>query len=178
MVFYTANGLNNWKDGKPQTSMASAADMVRLGERLLEYPFLIEMTKKRSAVVTIGGKQLTLYSTNILINTSPKQLRGLKPVPGVDGMKTGYIEVAGACLTFSVERNGRRMIGCVTKLPNHWNRYMFCRRLIDWAYDSASLERRPARRAVPVNKQPPRRSSGAAAGKPAKPARTKSSKGK
>lgn len=157
MKFYTSNGLNNWRGKERLTSVASAADMVRLGERLLEYPILAEMMSKKSAQVTVNGKQRTIYSSNILINTNDKHklLRGKKAVPGVDGMKTGSIRVSGACLTFSVLRDGRRMIGCVTRFPNHQDRYDFCSKLIDWAYDPGSVNK--PKRSAGTGKRTPRK---------------------
>lgn len=145
--FYTANGLNDIRGKEILTSVASAADMVTIAERLLEYPFVLEMTSSKAARIDISGQKVTIRTTNILLDPSiaKKQLRGLKPIPGVDGMKTGYIERSGACLTFSVLRNGRRMIGCVTNFRGHPNRYNFCRRLIDWAYDPASLKKVPSK---------------------------------
>lgn len=162
MKFYTTNGLNNWEGEKRLVSVASAADMVRLAERLLEYPFLLEMTSKRSAEVTLNGQKRVITSTNILINTWIKGLKGVKPVPGVDGLKTGYLKIAGACLTFSVLRNGRRMVGCVTCFPLHRNRHTFCSRLIDWAYDPQSINKpRPAsRNSAPGKKSGGKKSSG------------------
>ena len=137
--------------------------MVRIAERLLEYPFLLEMTSAKSAKIRIDGREVTITTTNILLAPSvAKQLRGMKPIPGVDGMKTGYIDASGACLTFSVLRNGRRIIGCVTKFPGHARRYNFCRRLIDWAYDPASLDR-PVRTAPAPGRT--RRGSGGGRGR-------------
>lgn len=50
-----------------------------------------------------------LNATNRLINPH---------WPGVDGLKTGYTDDAGYCLTFSVLRDGRRIVGCVTGFPS------------------------------------------------------------
>ena len=160
--FYTANGLNDIQGKEILTSVAGAADMVLIAERLLEYPFLLEMTSSKSAQIDISGQKVNIRTTNILLDPSiTRQLRGVRPVPGVDGMKTGYINRSGACLTFSVLRNGRRVIGCVTNFRGHPNRYNFCRRLIDWAYDPASLNK-------PAPKPRPAKTGGKKSGKPTK----------
>ncbi|MCQ2352274.1 MAG: D-alanyl-D-alanine carboxypeptidase [Victivallaceae bacterium] len=108
---------------KGVTSTASALDMVLLGERLLEYPVVMDMMKLQEFSIRNGKTKFV--STNKLIN--PRY-------PGVDGMKTGYTRKAGSCLTFSVLRNQRRIMGCVTGFKTGRDRDKFCRKLIDWAY--------------------------------------------
>ena len=120
MHFYNPCGL---PDKRGRNAMSSAADMVLLGERLLEYPFLIEMCSTLKGAIRDG--KTVFVNTNHLINPH---------YPGVDGLKTGYINQSGFCLTFSALRDGRRIIGCVTGFKNARDRDRFCRKLIDWAY--------------------------------------------
>ena len=120
MKFYNPCGL---PDKRGRNAVSSAADMVLLGERLLEYPFLIEMCSTLKG--TIRGGNTVFVNTNKLINPH---------YPGVDGLKTGYINKSGFCLTFSVLRDDRRIMGCVTGFGNASDRDRFCRKLIDWAY--------------------------------------------
>lgn len=133
MTFYTPSGLN---DAQGRASVAGAADMVLLAERLLEYPEVFKMFSAPNAV--INGN--TVPATN--------DVKGR----GIDGMKTGFIRKAGFCLTFSVLRDGRRMIGCVTKFNSAVDRRHFCHSLINWAYRPANAESRsPApRRKAPA----------------------------
>lgn len=126
-VFYNPCGLTDKRRGN---SKSSAADMVILGERLLEYPFLMEMCSTKQASIRDGKTVFT--TTNKLI--APHY-------PGVDGLKTGYIRAAGSCLTFSVLRGNRRIVGCVTGFTHAKDRDYFCRRLIDWAYDPQSVNK-------------------------------------
>ena len=126
-VFYNPCGLTDKRRGN---SKSSAVDMVILGERLLEYPFLMEMCSTKQASIRDGKTVFT--TTNKLI--APHY-------PGVDGIKTGYIRAAGSCLTFSVLRNNRRIVGCVTGFTHAKDRDYFCRRLIDWAYDPQSINK-------------------------------------
>lgn len=118
--FVNPCGLPDRKKGE---SVGSAADMVRLGEHLLEYPQIMEWMGTKKASIRNG--RTDLYTTNKLI--SPHW-------PGVDGMKTGYYSAAGSCLTFSALRDGRRIMGCVTGFKSSRDRDRFCRKLIDWAY--------------------------------------------
>ncbi len=118
--FVNACGL---PDAKRGNSFSTAGEMVLLGERLLEYPQVMEwLGTQRSS---IRGGKTDLITTNKLVN--PRW-------PGVDGMKTGFFSKAGFCLTFSVLRDGRRVIGCVTGCRVAKDRDRFCRKLIDWAY--------------------------------------------
>ena len=106
-----------------RNSMGSAADMVMLGEQLLQYPLLMQWCNLKSASIRDG--KTVFVNTNKLVN--PRY-------PGVDGLKTGYIRAAGSCLTFSAVRNQRRIMGCVTGFKSSRERDRFCRRLLDWAY--------------------------------------------
>jgi len=154
-VFYNPCGL---PDAKGRNAKSSAADMVLLGERLLEYPFILEMCLLKQYAIRDG--KTIFVNTNKLI--APHY-------PGVDGLKTGYTRFSGSCLTFSVLRNGRRIVGCVTGFGSARDRDVFCRRLIDWAYDPQAVlnpprepaGRRHPRRAVPAKQK----SSGRAAAK-------------
>lgn len=107
-----------------KNSLGSAADMVMLGEQLLQYPVLMQWCNLKSASIRDG--KTVFVNTNKLVN--PRY-------PGVDGMKTGYIRASGSCLTFSAVRNQRRIMGCVTGFKSSRDRDRFCRRLLDWAYN-------------------------------------------
>ena len=125
LVFYNPCGL---PDRRGRNALGSAADMVLLGERLLEYPFIIEMCSTLRGAIRDG--KTVFVNTNHLINPH---------YPGVDGLKTGFINQSGFCLTFSALRNGRRIMGCVTGFKIARDRDRFCRKLIDWAYSRESV---------------------------------------
>ena len=124
--FVSPNGL---KDPQAGNSLSSARDMVLLAEQLLEYPPVMQWTTTKVDYVREGDKKTVLTATNHLVN--PRW-------PGVDGMKTGYTSDAGYCLTFTVLRDGRRMVGCVTGFKVGRDRDRFCRKLIDWGYARAT----------------------------------------
>ncbi len=114
-------------------SLSTAEGMTILGERLLEYPDIMEWTSTQKTYIRNGKTELT--NTNGLIN--PRW-------PGVDGLKTGYTRDAGYCLTFTCERNGRRLMGCVTGFSSAGRRALrkgrdpFVRKLIDWGFERAA----------------------------------------
>jgi serine-type D-Ala-D-Ala carboxypeptidase (penicillin-binding protein 5/6) len=55
---------------------------------------------------------------------------------GVDGLKTGHLQVAGFGLIASAERNGRRVFLLVDGLPSMRSRSDESGRLLDWAFQS------------------------------------------
>ena len=120
--FYSPCGL---PDKAKRDSVSSAEDMVLLGERLLEYPILLEMASTQKGSIREGAQKTIFVNTNKLITPH---------YPGVDGLKTGYTRIARCCLTFSALRDNRRIIGCVAGFPSARDRDRFCRKLIDWAY--------------------------------------------
>lgn len=92
--FYDASGLSDYNSITPRS-------MAELCRRIIrEYPQILDYTSLK----TFEFKGKTYSSTN-------KLLDGLSGAyPGTDGMKTGYIEVAGYCLCATSEREGRRVI--------------------------------------------------------------------
>lgn len=117
------------KDKKLGNSLSCARDMVVVGEQLLEYPPVMQWSTTKQDSIREGDKKTILTTTNKLVN--PRW-------PGVDGLKTGYTADAGSCLTFSVLRDGRRILGCVTGFKSARDRDRFCRKLIDWGYRRAA----------------------------------------
>ncbi len=113
------------KDKKLGNSLVSANDMLLIAEQLLEYPQTLEWSSTQSTSIREGEKKTMVVNTNHLVN--PRW-------PGVDGMKTGFTNDAGFCLVFSVLRDNRRMLGCVTGFKTARDRDRFCRKLIDWGY--------------------------------------------
>ncbi len=122
--FVSPNGLPSKANGN---TLSTAEGMVILGERLLEYPPMMEWASTKQTFIRGGKTELT--TTNKLINPH---------WPGVDGLKTGYTNDAGSCLTFTALRNGKRVMGCVTGFGSSVDRDRFCRKLIDWGYERAA----------------------------------------
>lgn len=118
--FYDPHGLGD--KAKKQHNTSSAYDMVLLGERLLAYPEVMKLTATRLDSFRDGKTQLR-NSNNLVFNR----------VEGVDGLKTGYTDASGFCVTFSLKRDGRRFLGCVTGFKRAKERDAFCKKLMDWA---------------------------------------------
>ncbi|MDR1900250.1 MAG: D-alanyl-D-alanine carboxypeptidase [Treponema sp.] len=63
----------------------------------------------------------------------------LKTFPGVDGLKTGYIDEAGYNIALTAERGGTRFLAVILGAParpgGEWVRNEDGRRLLSWAFD-------------------------------------------
>ncbi len=93
-VFYDASGLSN-------SNSITARSMAALCRRIIaDFPQILNYT----SLTTFTFKGKTYSSTNRL-------LEGISGAyPGTDGLKTGYIGVAGYCLCATSKREGRRII--------------------------------------------------------------------
>jgi D-alanyl-D-alanine carboxypeptidase (penicillin-binding protein 5/6) len=101
----------------------TARDIVKLAERVYAdfpeyYPYFSE-----KEFVYNGIKQG---------NRNPLLYKNM----GVDGLKTGHLQVAGFGLIASAERNGRRIFLLVDGLPSMRSRSDESGRLLDWAFQS------------------------------------------
>ena len=118
--FYDAHGLG---DNKGNHNLSSAHDLVLLAEHLIRYPDVLRLSSTRMDSFRDGKMQLR-NSNNLVFNR----------VPGVDGLKTGFTDESGFCVTITCERGGRRLIGCVTGFKTSKQRDAFCKALLDWGY--------------------------------------------
>ena len=75
--------------GISASSMSSPTDLVEIGKLVVGHPALAEIVALPSAVLPVIG---TITNTNKLLGRD-----------GVDGIKTGTTDVAGACLLFSTD---------------------------------------------------------------------------
>ena len=93
--------------GLPSNSphYTTAYDMAIIASYLINnYPKVLEYTSKYEDYIRKGTpKQFWLVNTNKMV----------KNTPGVDGLKTGWIESAGYCLTCTKMENGLRLISVV-----------------------------------------------------------------
>lgn len=119
-TFYDAHGLG---DAAKRDNLASAYDMVLLGEHLLRYPETMRLASTRMDTFRNGKTELKNHNNLVY-----------QRVTGVDGLKTGYTRASGYCVTFSCLRGGRRLLGCVTGFASAKERDAFCKALLAWGY--------------------------------------------
>jgi D-alanyl-D-alanine carboxypeptidase len=97
--FNTVSGIVDRDNYSCATDLAAMAHAVLLQPRLAT----IVATRSATLPVPIKGGKLYLYNNNPLV---------LARYPGIDGVKTGYTQVAGACLV-ATARRGDRWLGVV-----------------------------------------------------------------
>jgi serine-type D-Ala-D-Ala carboxypeptidase (penicillin-binding protein 5/6) len=122
--FINPNGL----PGKTRrdNSVSSPEGLALLGEQLLEYPQVMKWSSTKTAIFrprTNKSYQL-MTNTNKLVGTCP----------GVDGLKTGFTNAAGSCITVSCLRGGKRVIAVVTGFKSWRTRNEFVKKLLAWGY--------------------------------------------
>jgi D-alanyl-D-alanine carboxypeptidase len=94
-----------------QGNYSCASDLATIAHALLLQPRLAKVVGSRSAALPfpIKGGKLYLYNNNPLL---------LSRYPGIDGVKTGYTQVAGACLV-ATARRGHTWFGVVLLHSNN-----------------------------------------------------------
>lgn len=82
--------------------LTTARDMAIIARELItKHKDILKLTSTYETTIThANGKSLWLVNTNKLI----------KFYNGLDGLKTGYTEIAGYCLTGTIEKNNMRLI--------------------------------------------------------------------
>ena len=169
--FYNPHGLPG--SVASQDNVSSPEDMALLAEYCLGHAKIMEMAAMTKS--TFRNGKLELINHNNL-------LPGRKyPAAGVDGLKTGFINRSGYCVTVTCKRAGKRMIAVVTGFDSAKNRDLFTRKLLDWGYArAADPDAANARsRAITPRPAPRKRVAPPAKNKPkAQPARKKTTSSK
>ena len=137
--FFNPHGLPG--NSSAEDNVSSPEDMALLAEHCLNHPKIMEWAAMPRADFRGGKTELTNHNN---------LLPGRKfPAPGVDGLKTGFINRSGYCVTVTCKRAGKRMVAVVMGFDSAKNRDLFTRRLLEWGYaraaDPAAANARSAR---------------------------------
>lgn len=101
---------------------SSARDIALMSRELLKYPQILKYTKVWTSALR-GGK-FHLKNTNELI----------AKYPGADGLKTGWTDEAGFCLSGTAIKNGLRLIAVVMRTPSGNARVQETAKLLDYGF--------------------------------------------
>jgi len=119
---------NGWPDG--EATYTTANDLARLAILTIQtYPELYHRFYGRPSLAWgrgAHGRTIRQEATNPLLGR----------VEGADGLKTGFTDGAGYCLTGSAVRHGRRLVMVVAGLPSEKARLKESVRLMDWGFRS------------------------------------------
>ncbi|WP_254853964.1 serine hydrolase [Halobacillus salinus] len=136
--FVNATGLNNSHlgDNYPEgtapdaTNLMSARSAAMLAYHLTnDYPEALEYSS--IAQTEFDGQTITNW--NWMLPDIPGQLSQFS-YDGVDGLKTGYTELAGNCFTGTASRDGRRLISVVMKSETRESRFQETEQLFDYGF--------------------------------------------
>lgn len=138
--YASPNGLPPPRGSKRGFDVSTAADLARLGCALVSIPEVLKYTSRPSFTVTDGnGKPLSFANHNYFIprNRDPKGFA--VPVPGCDGLKTGYTIASGSSIILTAQRNGRRVVVVVLGSQGRQNREQAAGKILCDALDAVSL---------------------------------------
>lgn len=122
-------GLTNTHYANPhgldaQGHYSSASDICVLSRYAMNNETFREIVGMRKVTLDYGGGKQTFKSTNSLLNTWDE----------CTGIKTGYTNDAGYCLTSSAERDGIELYAVVLGCSNEAERFTDCYKLLDWGF--------------------------------------------
>ncbi|GLW98456.1 D-alanyl-D-alanine carboxypeptidase family protein [Microtetraspora sp. NBRC 16547] len=114
-------------DGLPMSGgdgYSTARDQARLAEVALRDATFTAVTSSRRHHVpsTADHRSYTWINTNKMLDT-----------PGALGVKTGFTQAAGFCLTFAADRDGHRLVGVILGESVSNRRFETAANLLDWA---------------------------------------------
>jgi D-alanyl-D-alanine carboxypeptidase (penicillin-binding protein 5/6) len=118
--FHSVHGLPPGRGQKPD--MTSVYDMALLGRELIGHPLALEWSAQQTAPFRDGA--FTLYNPNKLVG----KYRGL------DGLKTGYHNQSGYCVTATAIQKGKRLISVVMGSPTDAARATETTRLLSYGF--------------------------------------------
>ncbi len=112
----------------------SAYDIALMSQKLLKYQEPREWFSTWETTITIGlpgkEKEFGLTNTNKLI----------KQYPGAIGIKTGFTQDAGYCLSAAAEKNGTTIIAVVMGCETSKTRLAEVKKLLDYGFSMYSTE--------------------------------------
>lgn len=141
----TSTGLNNdslnpkWhytNTSADDENRMSARDMAIVASKIVnEYPEFMESAKQPTALF---DNSIQMTNWNLMLNSLPVYTEG------VDGLKTGTTDKAGACFSGSVNRNNFKIVTVVMNVENgreiKTERFTQTKNLIDYVYNNFKQE--------------------------------------
>ncbi len=109
--------------------LSTAYDLSLLAREALKNEFISKVVAIKATRVADSTNQKSYFLRNV------NQLLGV--VAGVDGVKTGFTDLAGQCLITSVSRDGRRII---VVLLGSSDRFSESTQVIEWVYRNYTWE--------------------------------------
>lgn len=109
---------------------SSAYDMALIASELVKYDYALKISSTYDEHINVSGENHWLVNTNKLI----------KFYKGIDGLKTGYTDKAGYCLTATMNKNNMRLISVVMKSDTKDNRSSDTIAMMEYGYSMYGSE--------------------------------------
>ncbi|WP_246031863.1 D-alanyl-D-alanine carboxypeptidase family protein [Salibacterium salarium] len=130
------NGLHPEGTAADAENMMSARAMAILTYHLLdEYPQALEVASTTEKAFKEESANVLMENWNWML---PGSLEEQLDYEGVDGLKTGYTDLAGNAFTGTVERDGTRYISVVMRTDTRMARFEETAKLYDYGYNDFS----------------------------------------
>ena len=111
---------------------SSAYDMAFIAKELVQHEKILKYSSIYEAYLREGtNRKIWLVNTNKLVRFKP----------GVDGLKTGYTEGAGYCLTATMKKDNMRIIATVMGEPSSTVRNSEVSSMLDYAFAQVGINR-------------------------------------
>ncbi len=109
---------------------SSAYDMALIASELVKHDYALKISSTYDEHINVSGENHWLVNTNKLI----------KFYKGIDGLKTGYTDKAGYCLTATMNKNNMRLISVVMKSDTKDNRSSDTIGMMEYGYSMYGSE--------------------------------------
>jgi len=146
-VFRTPNGFPVKSHKSSEGDLSTPRDFALLSRYLIQNTDILRYTSVKSRSF---GAQVRFPPT-LMVNHNNL----LGKVEGMDGLKTGFTNSAGFCISATAQRNGRRIIVVTMDSPDQKTRDLNVARLIEKGFDTAVIHRPTLLPAAPSPATPP-----------------------
>lgn len=141
--YYSPNGLPPGLQEARGFDTSTAADQARLCRRIVGIEGALRYTSPARRTVTVGegeeAVKLALSAHNYFLPGTSDKNGLVRPVPGCDGLKTGYTAASGSSIALTASRNGRRVIVVVLGSAGRHEREAAADRILHDALGSVSM---------------------------------------
>lgn len=120
-------------------NLMSARDTAILASSLVnDYPEVLKFSSIPE--IAAGYFDIEMINWNMMIEGHRTGTPLGLTYPGLDGLKTGYTDLAGNCFTGTAERNGMRLISVVMKSESQESRFIETKKLLNYGFDNFELK--------------------------------------
>lgn len=137
--FVSPNGMTPYlNQAYPGFDTSTPADLARLARHLVTIPEAFKYTSCAARTIALGDKDVSLAAHNYFLPGTRDPQNYATPVPGCDGLKTGFTDSAGASVVLTAQRGGRRVVVAVLGCAGRRARETSAARILRTALDAAS----------------------------------------